>query len=436
MACSSAALRDLCEKLDFLTDISADRFHLELFPRGTKPEAVASAVAAKTAKKLDTTATLAEAGVTQGALIVAVLRTSTAIPVAFTGLEGQAHVTTAPLANTADAVALAGVMNPFSSAVAGIVPPINIQAEFTDLVRMALNERDRSKQGFIVPNDSYIRRAMSRDLHSIDVVIRARDPNAAYLIYDNAKTLPGTMTDARLVSEGYVALGPIEPTKKCELIEYFNYETYDSLVVKSVTRDEASRVHTLQNGIIPHLVHFTLHPNYIANVAPGSDTDPNPLHFTMSMHKHRLSLALYSDQCRMTNGQRRLLWNSMVTVLNSLHAMNLAHMDVKPANICISTDGLDFVLIDVGSVAPYNTNTSSTRAYLPVELASTPQKSAKKVDWWMLAMTLMDVASFRPANVTNSFYTCQRVLDFLKDPTHFDPAIWAELEGKLSAPLE
>lgn len=43
-------------------------------------------------------------------------------------------------------------------------------------------------------------------------------------------------------------------------------------------------------------------------------------------------------------------WNQLSQALRLLHAHGYAHMDVKPANICISVEG-DFVLIDLGSVA-------------------------------------------------------------------------------------
>ena len=40
----------------------------------------------------------------------------------------------------------------------------------------------------------------------------------------------------------------------------------------------------------------------------------------------------------------------MNDALTCLHKHEYAHMDVKPSNICINSNG-DFVLIDLGSVA-------------------------------------------------------------------------------------
>jgi hypothetical protein len=61
-------------KFDSLSAISADRFHLLLLPPDTTPDTVASVVTAKTSKKLlDPSATLANAGITQGTRIVVVL---------------------------------------------------------------------------------------------------------------------------------------------------------------------------------------------------------------------------------------------------------------------------------------------------------------------------------------------------------------------------
>ena len=62
-------------------------------------------------------------------------------------------------------------------------------------------------------------------------------------------------------------------------------------------------------------------------------------------------------------------------------------MDVKPANICIDSNG-DFVLIDFGSAVLFGANTNSTPAYIPHGISAIPAKAS--VDWWMLAATLAD----------------------------------------------
>jgi serine/threonine protein kinase len=134
----------------------------------------------------------------------------------------------------------------------------------------------------------------------------------------------------------------------------------------------------------------------------------------------------------------------MRDALEALHAQDLAHMDVKPANICFALRGEDFVLIDVGSLAAFGVLTHSTKAFLPREFL--PKKddqgnvkydgkirAAAKVDWWMLAVTLMDVASFTPVNVPGKAesFTCEEIRVHLGNPTKFDALIWEELKFKL-----
>jgi hypothetical protein len=63
-----------------LAGVDPSQFHLELVPVGTTEQTVDSVLAAGKTTKLKATATLAEAGITQGALIVAVLPAPATIP--------------------------------------------------------------------------------------------------------------------------------------------------------------------------------------------------------------------------------------------------------------------------------------------------------------------------------------------------------------------
>lgn len=93
---------------------------------------------------------------------------------------------------------------------------------------------------------------------------------------------------------------------------------------------------------------------------------------------------------RLLPGSELLLWQSMEPALTFLHSQQLAHMDVKPSNIFISCEG-SFVLGDLGSVATFGCRTDSTSLYIPKDLQSKEDyKASKKVDWWMLAMTLAE----------------------------------------------
>lgn len=47
--------------------------------------------------------------------------------------------------------------------------------------------------------------------------------------------------------------------------------------------------------------------------------------------------------------QDHALWfsKSLVTAVRALHNMNLAHLDIRPENICVSSSNLEVVLIDL-----------------------------------------------------------------------------------------
>lgn len=94
------------------------------------------------------------------------------------------------------------------------------------------------------------------------------------------------------------------------------------------------------------------------------------------------------------------LYFQMKSALQALHRqrnrlririlyLEFAHMDVKPANICINSAG-DFVLIDFGSAARFGEVTQSTVTYIPHGLD--PKYSRAAVDWWMLAATVTERA--------------------------------------------
>ena len=88
------------------------------------------------------------------------------------------------------------------------------------------------------------------------------------------------------------------------------------------------------------------------------------------------------------------LYNQMSNALKSLHAMDFAHMDIKPANILVANNG-DFILADFGSIVPMGNRSESTPAYLPREMVSKDRASpiaSPKVDWWMLAVTVCEKA--------------------------------------------
>lgn len=89
----------------------------------------------------------------------------------------------------------------------------------------------------------------------------------------------------------------------------------------------------------------------------------------------------------------RRFWEHLKSALQCFHSKGFAHMDVKPANILITSEG-DFILADLGSVVPFGQRSSSTRAYLPFErwVDGRSPLAGPVVDWWMVAMTIYEKA--------------------------------------------
>jgi hypothetical protein len=85
-------------------------------------------------------------------------------------------------------------------------------------------------------------------------------------------------------------------------------------------------------------------------------------------------------------------FTQMSAALEFIHDTGFAHMDFKPSNILITSDG-DFILADLGSIARVGSRSESTRVYLPREMCSRdvarPIASAI-VDWWMMAVTMCE----------------------------------------------
>ena len=126
----------------------------------------------------------------------------------------------------------------------------------------------------------------------------------------------------------------------------------------------------------------------------------------------------------------RVLWDSIGGALRGLHALGFAHMDVKPANICLA-GAQGFVLVDLGSVAPFGDSTATTAPYVAADFPGAMRCSSARADWWQLAMTLaekacgehcLDVGMHAPPTMAKlSIRLCE----------HLPAALWRELEPML-----
>ena len=118
------------------------------------------------------------------------------------------------------------------------------------------------------------------------------------------------------------------------------------------------------------------------------------------------------------------LWQQISVALDTLHNKQMAHMDVKPANICITSRG-DFVLTDLGSVAKFGEHTDSTRVYLPSDI-STHCAASALIDWLMFAMTICEKTQLLKIGVRP---TTDELKTMLSNRQGIFPAICIKLEN-------
>lgn len=110
-------------------------------------------------------------------------------------------------------------------------------------------------------------------------------------------------------------------------------------------------------------------------------------------------------------------WNQISSALKFLHSYGFAYMDIKPSNICTTENG-NYILIDIGSVSRFNNTTSSNPYYLPEEISAIVSligqiKSSPNIDWWMMAMLLMEILS-QEKFIQKKFRTKSEVINILK----------------------
>ena len=249
-------------------------------------------------------------------------------------------------------------------------------------------------------------------------MLQSKDKKFAYDIYEDAEKLPQTQTEQELIVNGYILNGNLIRDND-NLLICFEESTCKPRVLKTLTENEYNRMEkAFRFELSPHIIKTQLirteHDKYFA-IMPVM---PSTLESVKKLSGENMSR----------------FWKQISSALESLHSRNFAHMDVKPSNICINDDG-DFVLIDLGSVASFeSTNFHSTEAYQPKNPINSSNKVNYKVasaivDWWMLAATLAE----RGCDLNGwgegaSNPTTQKTLKYIEDGL---PHIWSELKNKL-----
>ena len=239
--------------------------------------------------------------------------------------------------------------------------------------------------------DPYIlNRMRNRYTNRVNLILQEEDYDYAWETYELASILPGTSTRIEVEKlEGFFLNGIFQYNDS--LIEC--YKDSQDYILKILSDKEAERfrqfLKDIKSDIVINEDNFSsFHPHIVPHyyfIAPTRNRNYN--HYLIMPNYHT---TLEPKLCNLYDSPETLLrfWNHISSALKFLHQRGYAHMDIKPSNIC--SKDKQFILIDLGSTAKFNTRTASTPAYLPKEFIQQIPLSSASVDWWMLAFVVAE----------------------------------------------
>ena len=242
-------------------------------------------------------------------------------------------------------------------------------------------------------------------------------PQAAADVYAMAASLPSLTTEADFRLAGLHVNGLL--FEGGALVRCFRER--EEFVLKPLDARENCRALALHEALtaarapIPGLAAFELHPR-------GDKLFMLMPHYGASL-EHLPALSGEST---------RVLWESIGGALRGLHALGFAHMDVKPANICLA-GAQGFVLVDLGSVAPFGEATATTAPYVAADFPGAMRRSSARADWWQLAMTLAEKACGGHCLDVGARAPPAMAALAARLREHLPAALWLELEPLLEA---
>lgn len=217
--------------------------------------------------------------------------------------------------------------------------------------------------------------------------ITEQNVDLALECYNDAKSLPHTATVLELKLNGYALNGSWGYNEKITIAYDLRQRIF---LMKELMGNEVSRIQDFAREF-------------------GANTHDNLTSFTIVVAhaRHFMFMPLYVGTLEGVPVESvnidlgRKIFAQMSSVLTFLHSFKFAHMDVKPSNICLDSEG-NLILIDLGSIQKFGSFTETTQVFVPSDLVSTNPSSGNryssnaKHDWWMLAMTIADKAYVQP----------------------------------------
>lgn len=169
-----------------------------------------------------------------------------------------------------------------------------------------------------------------------------------------------------------------EPSHKELQLGYFGSQP---VIAKCLSRtEEIETCRALQQSGLSHasIVAFSLH-----------EVSDNKL--VMIMPRYPTTLSTYPDFTPRCAPAVEALVTQLTSALDHLHGLGYAHFDVKPSNICLSSEGVP-VLVDLCSTVALGTRSFRTTGYfIPFDTPQNPHQhyeATPQQDFRMLAMTV------------------------------------------------
>lgn len=171
-------------------------------------------------------------------------------------------------------------------------------------------------------NPHVLDRAIKRYAAQIALAFSNNDAQLAFEIYDETASLPQTQTELALKVQGYEINGSLF-TGNDNLVICFKDTV--PCILKVLKNEEMERLTDLKKNCdltCKHIIRFELVSSARFSYAIM------PLLSTTLEHLKNLS-----------KSGAQLLWEQIGEALTCLHKQGYAHMDVKPSNICIDSNG-------------------------------------------------------------------------------------------------
>ena len=232
-------------------------------------------------------------------------------------------------------------------------------------------------------NANVVARMQQRYAMEVNNALRTKDNELLRSVYERAVALPYTTTAAELsaAGTGFVLDGVLFSGNESLNVCFKEGVPHVLKVCNPTEYDRANEWIKAYNGMGPS-------PHIIGLETFYKHRDSGSKYFIF-MRLHPITLEALPE---MSTTVLLRFYTQMSAALEYIHEAEFAHMDFKPANILITSDG-DFILADLGSIVRFGEKSESTSAYLPREMCAKdgarPIASAN-VDWWMMAVTVCE----------------------------------------------